>query len=352
MYNNFKNDFMSEIYSSNIKLNQNQIKNILESLDKVSRHYDIFSKTKNNSNMIGDIPSTVYDYINMKKAEGCVEGTLYVYRLMLEVFFHDVKKNPEYVTPDDIRDFLMKYQRTNPISNRTLDKYRGYICAYFTYLHNYGYIPRNPGKQVNPIRYEIRHKDILTEYECELLRESCRTRRELAMIEFLIATACRIGELVKVKLTDIDWDNNSVLVFGKGHKEGIVFFNARCKIALQRYLEERQYYGLDSRYHPESNQQAQDSEYLFIYDRAPYNGLTTKGAEKIISSIVARCDGISGKHITAHRLRATTATACYSRGMSLIDISHMLRHSKVDTTTIYLQENVARLHNEYNKFMP
>ena len=352
MYNNFKNDFVTNIYSAGLQLNQTQIKNILESLDKTSKMYDIFSKTNGNKEyMVNGIPSTVYDYINTKRAEGCAQGTLYVYRLMLEVFFHNVPKNPEYITSDDIRDFLMQYQKTNPVSNRTLDKYRGYICAYFAYLHDYGYIPRNPGKQVNPIRYEIRHKDVLTEYECELLREACNTKRELAMIEFLIATACRIGELVRVKLSDIDWDNNTCLVFGKGSKDGIVFFNARCKIALKRYLEERQYYGLDSRYHPESHQQAQDSEYLFIYDRAPYNPLTTKGAEKIITNIVARCEEISNKHITAHRLRASTASNLFNKGMQLSTIQHILRHESPITTEIYIENNIRRVQNEYNKYM-
>ena len=352
MYNEFKNDFISDVYSNSIKLDHDQIKNILESLDRTHTKYDIFSKASNSDgSFINGVPATVYNYIDMKRAEGCVKGTLYIYRLMLEVFFQTVRKNPEHVTSDDIRNFLTTYQKNNPVSNRTLDKYRGYICAYFAYLHDYGYIPRNPGKQVNPIKYEIKHKDVLTEYECELLREACQTKRELAMIEFLIATACRIGELVKVKLKDIDWENNSVLFFGKGHKQGIGFFNARCRLALERYLEELQWYGYSKRCRA-PNSKAMESEYLFIYDRAPFESLSTRGAEKIVSNIVARVDKISNKHITPHRLRATTATSCYERGMSLIDISQMLRHSKVDTTTIYLEQSIGRLKTEYNRFMP
>ena len=336
VYDNFKNEFVSNMFQMDLRLNIDQINNILNSLDKTSNHYEIFSKTNKNDGDVNGVPSSVYDYIDSKRAEGCAAGTLYIYRLMLEVFFHTVNKNPEYITASDIRDFLMNYQERNPISNRTLDKYRGYICAYFTWMHDYGYIPKNPSRMVNRIRYENKHKDILTDYEAELIREACQTKRETAMIEFLISTACRIGELVRIKLSDIDWERGTVLIFGKGRKERIGFFNARCKIALERYLAERPV----------------ESEYLFIYDRAPWGNLTPRGAEKIIRNLVARCDEIAeNKHITAHRFRATTATNCYKKGMGLVDIQHLLGHSNPQVSMLYIEQSIDHLHNEYNKYM-
>lgn len=337
-YNIFKNDFISDIYTSDIKLNQDQITKVLKSLDRTSRNFDIYSKSGSSAltEKINGIPKSIYDYLDIKKAEGCSDGTLYIYRLMLEVFFHNICKSPEQVTADDIRDFLMEYKTRNPISNRSLDKYRGYICGYFTYLHDYGLIPKNIAKQVNKIKYEIKHKDILTDYECELIREACETKRELAMVEFLLATACRIGELVKVRLIDIDFDRNTVLLFGKGSKERIGFFNARCKLALLRYLEERPC----------------ESDYLFVYDRAPYENLTTRGAGKVIKQIIAKVDSVCEvKHITPHRFRATTATRCIERGMSIYDVSNLLGHTKVSTTQIYLEQSMDSLHKAYNMYM-
>ena len=350
MYENFKNEFITNVYSDKeIHLNPNQLNKVLTSLDKTSKRYDIYAKT-NVSYSPEAVPKSVYDYLDIKRAEGCVPATIYIYRLMLEIFFHSVKKAPQYITADDIRTFLMDYKEINPVSNRTLDKYRGYICGYFTYLHDYGFISKNITKQISPIKYEVKHKDVLTDYECELLREACETKRELAMIEFLIATACRIGELVKVKISDINWNQNSVLFYGKGRKQRIGFFNARCKIALERYIEDRKYLS----YNPRRKQSfvPVESEYLFIYDVAPYNKLTTNGASKIIRNIVSRVESISGnKHITPHRFRATTATNCYVKGMNIIDIQQMLGHSNVQTTTIYLNESVERLKNEYNRYM-
>lgn len=287
-----------------------------------------------------------------KKAEGLSPQTIYIYRCMLEIFFRSVHKSPEYITANDIRDFLMDYQNHNKISNRTLDKYRGYICCYFTYLHDYGYISMNISKQVNPIKYEIKHKDILTPYEEELLREACKSRRESAMIEFLISTACRIGELVKVKLSDINWDNCTVLFHGKGNKQRIEFFNARCKISLIRYIEERETYGGEPRHRSQPGD-GMKCEYLFIYDRAPYMELASRAAEKIVRNIVSRVEEISStKYITAHRFRATTATACYEKGMSVYDISRLLGHKSVDTTiNSYIQGSTEHVYAEYNRFM-
>lgn len=350
MYNQFKNEFISNIYSDKIELDAKQINKVLSSLDKTAVNYDIYSKYDTKAISNNDTPVSVYEYIAVKTAEGCTKETLYVYRVILEIFFRYIKKIPQKVTANDIRDFLMYYQRNNNITNRTLDKYRGYICGYFKYMHDYGFITKNISKQVSPIKYEIKHKDVLTDYELELIRQACKTTRELAMVEFLIATACRIGELVKVKITDIDWNNNSVLFHGKGHKQGIGFFNARCRIALERYIEDRKNYGYNLRTKT-VDPRARESEYLFIYDRSPYEKLSTKGAERVIKDIVTRVDAINTKHITPHRFRASTATSCYERGMSLVDIQQMLRHSNVQTTTIYLNASTERLKNEYNRFM-
>lgn len=335
VYNSFKNDFISNLCTTNIRLNESQINKILCSLDNTASKYAIFHK----NNLISEgntvIPRSVYSYVNAKKAEGCAAGTLYIYRTMLETFFRSVSKQPQAISPDDIRDFLMKYQQINPVSNRTLDKYRGYICAYFTWMHDYGAIPINPARMVSSIKFEVKPRDIITDYEAELLREACYTRRERALLEFLLSTACRIGEVVVAKVTDINWDNRSIVVFGKGSKYRTVFFDARTQIALERYLQYRN--GI--------------SEYLFIHDKEPFKNLTVRAAEVIINNIVARVPQISeNKHITPHRFRSTQATRLYNKGMAISDISKLLGHKRIDTTAIYLMDDVNHLQTEYNKY--
>ena len=223
MYNDFKNDFISDLAQMDINLNKQQMSKILAVLDGTANKYDILNRNNRIKIMNNNgIPQSVYDYIHCKKSEGLTSETLYIYRIILEIFFHTVNKPPEYIEASDIMDFLRDYQEKNHISNRTLDKYRQYICCYFEFIHDYGYIQRNPAHQVKKIKYEVKPMPVLTEYEVELIREACITRREKAIIEFFLSTACRVSELTKVKKSDINWETDEVILFGKGNGEMFV----------------------------------------------------------------------------------------------------------------------------------
>ena len=337
MYNNFKNNFISDLTQLDLKLNSNQINKILSVLDSTASHYDILDKSKtfNKMNPSG-VPESVYEYIDIKKAEGLAETTLYTYRVLLEIFFRKVQKPPEIIDAKDIINFLVRYQEENKICNRTLDKYRSHICCYFTYLHDFGYIPKNPTRQVHKIKYEVKPRPVLTEYEMELVREACITRREKAMVEFFLSTACRVGELVKVKICDLDLEGGTVHLFGKGSKHRTSFITPRCRLLLERYLQYRD----------------GQSEYLFIHDRKPYTQLTERGAELIINNIMARIEQINGnKRITTHRFRASSASIGRARGMHTDDISKWLGHSDCRVTEIYLSNNTEYIHNEFRKYL-
>ena len=340
-YNNFKNDFIADLSQLDLKLTQEQMNKILQVLDQTAKKYDILSKSSISYQKASNgIPQSVYDYIDCKRAEGLTEGTLYTYRVILEAFFQTIKKPPEYIDAQDIMHFLRDYQKSTKITNRTLDKYRGHICCYFTFVHDFGYISRNPARQVKKIKYEIKPMPILNEYEMELVRDSCTTRRERAIVEFLISTACRVGELVGVKLQDVDWDNDEVLLFGKGSKYRTGFLTPRCKLALQKYLEFRD--ELDPN---------KPSEYLFISERYPYANLTVRGVEDILERIMKRVPSIT-KRVTPHRVRNHTATVAYEHGMAMQDISDMLGHSSTEVTEkFYVQQSSTHVHNEHRKFI-
>ena len=339
MYNEFKNDFVSDLSTININLNKEQMSKILAVLDGTASNYDIFNKVSRNNFNTNGIPQSVYDYIQCKRAEGLSSETLYIYKLILEIFFRTVQKPPEYIEAQDIINFLRDYQIANNISNRTLDKYRQYICCYFVFMHDYGYIPRNPSRQVKKIKYETKPQAVLTEYETELIRGACQTKREKAIIEFFLSTACRVGELVKVKISDIDWDRDEVLLFGKGSKYGVSFITPRCKYAIEEYLEHRKL--IDP---------TEKSEYLFIRERKPYTCLTTRGVEDIIERIMARIDNIP-KRVTPHTARRTSSTNAYLNGMSLEDIRGWLRHADIRTTEIYVRNSTNHIHGEHKRFV-
>lgn len=340
-YNNFKNEFIADLSQLDLKLTKEQMNKILQVLDQTAKRYDILNKNSLSYKKASNgVPQSVYDYIDCKRAEGLTEGTLYTYRILLESFFITVNKPPEYVDAQDIMTFLRNYQNDNHICNRTLDKYRGHICCYFTFIHDFGYITRNPARQVKKIKYEIKPMPILNEYEVELVRDSCITRREKAIVEFLISTACRVGELIVVKIEDINWDTDEVILFGKGSKYRTGFITPRCKLALQRYLEYRD--ELDPE-HP--------CEYLFIHERYPYKNLSVRGVEDILERIMKRIPAIT-KHVTPHRMRNHTATIAYEHGMNIKDISDMLGHSSTEVTEkFYVQQSSAHVHNEHRRFI-
>ena len=254
---------------------------------------------------------------------------------MLEIFFgkYVLDKDVNEITGDDIRIFLTEYQRNNNISNRTLDKYREYILRFFTWCHETGYIPMNPGYTCKPIHYETPQRQSLTAYELELLRNACRTAREHAIIEVLYSTACRISELKILKFSDIDWNTGSVHIFGKGSKHRTSFLNARAKVALEKYLKYRD----------------GNSEYIFVSEREPYGPLGKAALEKIVRDIASRVD--INKHVTPHIIRHTTATMALHNGMNINEISMLLGHSNIETTMIYAKTSYDAVKNSHNKYI-
>jgi len=340
MYNDFKNDFISDLSTMNLKLSRDQMSKILAVLDGTANKYDFLNRNIVNRTVLANgVPQSVYDYIQCKKVEGLTKETLYTYKITLELFFKAVQKPPEYIEAQDIMNYLRDYQSTHNVSNRTLDKYRQHICCYFVFIHDYGYIQRNPSRQVKKIKYETKPMPVLTEYEMELVRGAAISRRDKAVVEFLLSTACRAGELCGVRLQDINWDTDEVLLFGKGSKFGYSFITPRCKYILKQYLEYRDEI-------PES----EDSKYLFISERYPYKQLTVRGVEDIISRIMSRIEDIH-KHISPHRFRASSSTLAFENGMALEDIQIWLRHESVKTTQIYVKNNISHVHGQHSRFV-
>lgn len=336
MYENFKAQFITNLNTMDIKLNQDQINKILISVDATMENYDIYEKPESEMQIRArnnGIPKAVYTYLSCKQAEGLSMETLYGYRVVLEIFFKAVPKYPEQINANDIRVFLFNYQTKTNISNRSLDKYREYLLRFFTWLHENGEISVNIAKQVKPIHYETPQREALTPYELEELRLACYTTREKAILEFLYSTACRVSELIEIKFTDIDWNSNTVHIFGKGQKHRTSFLNARARVMLEQYIE---------------NGRMGNSEYIFVSERAPHGKLTKEAIEKIVRCISSRAENIH-KHVTPHVIRHTTATIGLHNGMSINELSMLLGHSNIETTMIYAKTSYDAVKSAHSK---
>lgn len=331
MYERFRNDFLLELASSNVS-NTTQI---LQVLDKVSTKYDIKLKETSLSVVVDELPELVKIYLVCKKIQGLSDATITNYKIVLQLFFYYVNKQPQTVTTNDIRIFLYKYQKEKEISFRTLDKYKEYITRFFTWAYEDGYIEANPAKNVAPIKYEEKPREFLTQLELEYLRMTCQSIKEKAIIEFLYSTGCRVSELSNVKKDDINWNEKSVHLFGKGKKHRTSFINAKAEVVLLQYLNDRD----------------DDCEYLFVSSRKPYRRMHKEGIEKIVRNISARASTLTGKHITPHVLRHTTATIALRSGMPITDISKLLGHEKIETTMIYAKSSIEDVQAGHKKYI-
>lgn len=217
----------------------------------------------------------------------------------------------------------------------SVHKYREYISRFYQWACDEEYINKNPTKNIKPIKYEIKPRQALSQMELEYIRMACTSVREKAIIEFLYSTGCRVSELSIVKKCDIDWNNKSVHLFGKGNKHRISFLNAKAEVAIKEYLNERN----------------DHNEYLFVSERKPHNQLKKPGIEKIVRNISRKASVNISKHVKPHVLRHTTATTAIQNGMPIEDISKLLGHSKIDTTMIYAHTSIEHVQLEHKKYI-
>ena len=329
MYEQLKNSFLIELETRLPNLPGEQINAITSALDKASYPYDIKEKEVALTTYVDPIPRIVKMYLVIKRTEGLSLGTLENYRRILFAFFLWARKPAEKITAQDIRMYIYEYQQSRAISDRTLDKYREIICWFFSWAQSEGYIPNNPGKSLKAIKYEVKERQALTQTDLEYVRRSCKTKRETAIIEFLYSTGCRVTELTNVKMSDIDWNEKTVHLFGKGKKHRTSYINAKCEVALKEYLKERE----------------EPNEFLFITERRPSRKLTKCAVEKIVRQMSERC-GID-KKLTPHVLRHTTATQAINSGMPVEDVSRLLGHASVATTMIYAKVSNVKVKSEH-----
>lgn len=312
----------------------NALRGIDQKLNIILSDYEIESRKTEVAVYEYQIPNTVEIYIVSKKISGLSDKTLYLYKIVLEDFFRTVQKEPERISANDIRIYLYKYQKEHGISNRTLDCRRTVLCSYFGWMASEEYLDKNPAINIQPIKYERKHKKPMTQLELEKIRLACKTKRETAIVEMLYSTGCRVTELERLNISDVNFDTKEVTLFGKGNKHRISYLNAKAEVSLKEYLAERK----------DSNMA------LFVYDRKPYHRLKKSGIELIIKNISSRNSDIK-THVTPHIFRHTVTTDAINRGMDIVNVSKFLGHKKVETTMEYITTDLKSIKDSHNKFI-
>ena len=271
-------------------------------------------------------------FLTAKQVEGCSLKTLRYYQRTVENLFGAMTGTIIQLSTDDLRSYLARYQAETGCSKANLDNIRRILSSFFAWLEQEEYIIKNPIRRIKKIKTEQTVKETYTDENLEIMRDNCENVRDLAIIDLLASTGMRVGELVQLNRSDIDFENRECIVFGKGKKERPVYFDARTKIHLKNYLNSR----VDN--HPA----------LFVTLFKNTKRLGIAGVEIRLRKL-GRKLGISKVH--PHKFRRTLATKAIDKGMPIEQVQKLLGHAKIDTTLAYAMVNQSNVKHSHQKFI-
>ena len=304
-----------------------QINDVLRAVDISMERYEISNKPMD---LITTdvVPEVVKIYIASMAIANKAHSTLVQYKYKLVNFFQTMNKSYMDIQTNDIRLYLYNFKAQHNASDCYMENIRGVINQFFQWLVDNEYLLRNPAAKIEKIKYIRHRRKPLASYDLEYCRWNVANVREKALVDFLFSTGCRVSECAAVKLSDINWEERSVLIpHGKGDKERTVYFNAESELSLREYLKTRD----------------DDTDALFVTARNPHRPLSKSGMEFIFRKISQEVD----IHVFPHRLRHTFATAGLRSGMPLEKLQALLGHADPKTTLIYAKQDQTDIQREH-----
>lgn len=271
-------------------------------------------------------------FISSKRLEGCSEKTLHYYVATLEKMLEILNLSIQEIQTDDLRNYLSYYQSTNHSSKVTIDNMRRIFSSFFSWLEDEEYILKSPVRRIHRIKTSRVVKDVFSDEEIERMREKCTNSRDLAMLDLFLSTGIRVGELVTLNISDINFEERQCVVLGKGNHQRIVYFDAKTKIHLQEYIDTR----------------TDPSPALFVSFRKPYQRLTIAAVEVRLKQIGEKAH-IQNVH--PHKFRRTLATMAIDKGMPVEQVQQLLGHIRIDTTMHYAMVNENNVKNSHRKYI-
>lgn len=310
-------------------LDNAQLRQLRQTMEQTLCHYKVTN---------GDIEleeddskELITKFIAAKRIEGCSEKTLKYYQTTIEAMVSKLDKGVRHILTEDLRTYLTDYQSKNQSSRVTIDNIRRILSSFFSWLEDEDYIIKSPVRRIHKVKTVSNIKETYSDEELEKMRDNCTNLRDLAIIDMLASTGMRVGEMVLLNRDDIDFMERECVVFGKGDKERIVYFDARTKLHLQEYLDSR----------------TDDQSALFVTLRAPHKRIQIGGIEHRLREMGKKID-IPKVH--PHKFRRTLATMAIDKGMPIEQLQRLLGHQRIDTTLQYAmvkQSNVKAAHRKY-----
>ncbi|MDY0236752.1 MAG: tyrosine-type recombinase/integrase [Gudongella sp.] len=278
-----------------------------------------------------DSDNLLQSFLSSKRLEGCSDRTLTYYETTIDMMLKKVSLPVVKIDTDDIRQYLSEYQSDRGSSKVTIDNIRRIFSSFFSWLEDEEYILKSPVRRIHKVKFGRTVKDTFSDEDLEKMRDGCDNIRNLSIIDTLSSTGIRVGELVRLNRSDIDFNERECIVFGKGESERKVYFDARTKLHLQEYLKQR----------------SDDNPALFVTLHNPIRRISINGVETMLKNLETIT---SIENIHPHKFRRTMATRAIDKGMPIEQVQKILGHVRIDTTLHYAmvnQENVKNAHKKY-----
>ena len=271
-------------------------------------------------------------FLAAKLVEGCSAKTIKYYETTVRQLFRYMPKAVKEYTTDDLRAYLAVFQKKHKSSKVTIDNIRRIFSSFFSWLEDEDFILKSPVRRIHKVKTGEQVKEVISDENLERLRDNCTCPRDLAIIDMLASTGMRVGELVKLNRNDVNFTERECIVFGKGNKERVVYFNARAKLHLQEYLATRR----------------DKNPALFVSLDKPHARLQISGVEMRLRDLGRN---LKIPRIHPHKFRRTMATRAIDKGMPIEQVQKILGHSQIDTTMQYAIVNQNNVKNSHQKFI-
>ncbi|NFT91093.1 integrase [Clostridium botulinum] len=313
-------------------LNNEQMRYLSKAMEKVFIGLTI-SKDENKTYISSD---KVYNYVEMficaKQVEGCSEKSIKYYKSTINNMLKIIKKPVKQIITEDIRSYLAYYYKNSRCSKVSIDNIRRIISSFFSWLEEEDYILKSPVRRIHKIKTTKVVKETYSDENLEIMRDNCSSIRDLAIIDLLNSTGMRVGELVGLNINDIDFNERECIVLGKGDKQRKVYFDAKTKIHLKKYIESRN----------------DNNEALFVSLQNPYKRLQISGVEIRMRQLGHK---LNINKVHPHKFRRTLATRAIDKGMPIEQVQQLLGHQKIDTTLQYAMVNQSNVKIAHRKFI-
>lgn len=325
-----KEELMEEVMQHMLSFLDNaQMKQLKQVMERTLCRYNVTELEMKQEE--DDSNNLIERFIAAKRIEGCSEKTLKYYQTTIDAMRASLDKNVRHINTEDLRTYLTEYQSKKQSSRVTIDNIRRILSSFFSWLEDEDYIIKSPVRRIHKVKTASNIKETYSDEDLEKMRDNCEELRDLAMIDVLASTGMRVGEMVLLNRDDINFAERECVVFGKGDKERIVYFDARAKLHLQDYLDSR----------------TDDNPALFVTLRAPHERIQIGGIEHRLREMGKRLNILK---VYPHKFRRTLATMAIDKGMPIEQLQRLLGHQRIDTTLQYAmvkQSNVKTAHRKY-----